>query len=57
MLAQIAEIGKDVTAVLGALGLLAGALQHLPLPAKWSEVLGRFATYTAQKFSVNQRQP
>jgi hypothetical protein len=41
--------------VLSAIGVLCLAASHLPLPAKWSERFARFAAYTSQKFSVNDR--
>lgn len=50
------QIITDVSAALGALGVLCSILAHLPFPAKWAERFARFATYAANaKFSVNQR--
>jgi hypothetical protein len=50
------QILTDITAALGALGVLCSILAHLPFPAKWAERFARFATYAANaKFSVNQR--
>jgi len=41
--------------VLAAIGTLSFAISHLPLPPVWAERFARFAAYTSQRFSVNQR--
>jgi len=51
------QIITDVSAALGALGVLCSILAHLPFPAKWAERFARFATYAANaKFSINVRE-
>jgi len=50
------QILTDITAVLGAIGVISTVLAHLPLPAKYAQFFARLATYAANtKFSVNQR--
>jgi hypothetical protein len=52
------QILTDITAVLGAIGVISTVLAHLPLPAKYAQFFARLATYAANtKFSVNQRDP
>lgn len=52
-------IGKDVAAVLGAIGALAAALAHAPgIPANWAAFLARFASYAATRtFDVTKKAP
>lgn len=50
------QILTDITAALGAIGLLCSLIAHLPISPKWAERFARFATYAANtKFSVNVR--
>ena len=50
------QIVTDITAVLGAIGVISSVLAHLPLPARYAQFFARLATYAANaKFSVNQR--
>ena len=52
----IEQVLTDITAVLGAIGVISTVLAHLPLPAKYAQFFARLATYAANaKFSVNQR--
>jgi hypothetical protein len=51
------QILTDITAALGAIGLLCSLIAHLPISPKWAERFARFATYAANtKFSVNVRE-
>ncbi len=53
----IQQIGTDISAVLGAVGVISAVLAHLPLPAKYAQFFARLATYAANaKFSVNVRE-
>ncbi len=54
-IATIKTILHEGSAVIGDIGLLCLAISHLPLPAKWAERFARFAAYTSQRFSVNDR--
>jgi len=52
-MAHYVELGFEV---IGALGTLATALSHLPLPAPVAAFLARFGA-TSAKFIVTQRKP
>lgn len=52
----IVQILTDVSAGLGALGVVCSFLQHLPFPAVWVQRFARAATWASNaRVSVNAR--